>query len=81
MISFFLKKLDSLSLIHDVYNALQNQIWICVNIYKLLYHKAENGAPNDYCSSFALSKYNWSEMLEAKWDLQQIRGNLVLDIE
>lgn len=43
--------------------------------------QGENGAPSGYCPSFALSKYNWTEISQAKWDMRRMLGDLGRDIE
>jgi len=30
--------------------------------------QGENGAPSGYCPGFALSKYYWTKISQAKWD-------------
>lgn len=48
---------------------------------KLMLRQGENGAPSAYCPGFALSKYNWSEVSQAKWDTRRMLGDLGRDIE
>lgn len=48
---------------------------------KLMLRQGENGAPSAYCPGFALSKYNWTEMAQAKWDMRRMLGDLGRDIE
>ena len=48
---------------------------------KILLRQGEQGAPSGYCPSFALSKYNWTEYTQAKWDLRRCMGDLGRDIE
>ena len=43
--------------------------------------QGENGAPSGYCPGFALSKYNWTENSQAKWDTRRMLGDLGRDIE
>lgn len=47
----------------------------------LMLRQGENGAPSAYCPGFALSKYNWTEMSQAKWDMRRMLGDLGHDIE
>lgn len=48
---------------------------------KLKLRQGENGAPSAYCPGFALSKYNWTEISQAKWDIRRMLGDLGRDIE
>ena len=48
---------------------------------KLRLRQGENGAPSAYCPGFALSKYNWTEMSQAKWVMRRMLGDLGRDIE
>jgi hypothetical protein len=48
---------------------------------KLMLRQGENGAPSGYCPGFALSKYNWTEVSQAKWDTRRMLGDLGRDIE
>lgn len=48
---------------------------------KLMLRQGENGAPSGYCPGFALSKYNWTEISQAKWDSRRMLGDLGRDIE
>jgi hypothetical protein len=43
--------------------------------------QGENGAPSAYCPGFALSKYNWTEISQAKWDARRMLGDLGRDVE
>ena len=47
----------------------------------ILLRQGENGAPSGYCQAFALSKYNWTEYTQAKWDLRRCLSDLGRDIE
>jgi len=48
---------------------------------KLKLRQGENGAPSGYCPDFALKKYNWTEISQAKWDARRMLGDLGRDIE
>ncbi|HCR90602.1 MAG TPA: hypothetical protein DIW50_09130, partial [Prolixibacteraceae bacterium] len=48
---------------------------------ELKLRQGENGAPSAYCPGFALSKYNWTEISQAKWDARRMLGDLGRDIE
>jgi len=48
---------------------------------KILLRQGENGAPSTYIPSFALSKYNWTEYTQAKYDMRRLVGDLGHDIE
>jgi hypothetical protein len=48
---------------------------------KLLLRQGENGAPSAYCPEFALRKYNWTEISQAKWNARRMLGDLGRDIE
>jgi hypothetical protein len=43
--------------------------------------QGENGAPSGYCPGFALSKYYWTEITQAKWDTRRMLGDLGRDTE
>jgi len=42
--------------------------------------QGENGAPSEWINSYALSKYNWTEVTQAKWALRRMLGDLGRDI-
>lgn len=48
---------------------------------ELKLRQGENGAPSSYCPGFALKKYNWTEISQAKWDARRMLGDLGRDIE
>jgi hypothetical protein len=48
---------------------------------KLMLRQGENGAPSAYCPAFALSKYNWTEIAQAKWVMRRMLADLGRDIE
>ncbi len=48
---------------------------------KLKLRQGENGAPSGYCNGFALKKYHWTEISQAKWDARRMLGDLGRDIE
>jgi hypothetical protein len=48
---------------------------------KLKLRQGENGAPSGYCPDFALKKYEWTEISQAKWDARRMLGDLGRDIE
>ncbi len=37
--------------------------------------QGENGAPSEWIPSFALSRYNWSELMQAKWNARRMLGD------
>lgn len=43
--------------------------------------QGENGAPSEFRNTKALSKYDWSELSQAKWALRRLLGDLGRDIE
>lgn len=43
--------------------------------------QGESGCPSEYQRSLALSGYPWSELMQAKWDLRRMMGDLGRDIE
>lgn len=47
----------------------------------LMLRQGENGAPSGYCPAYALSKYDWTEIAQAKWDTRRMLGDLGRDIE
>lgn len=42
--------------------------------------QGENGAPSEWLNRKALSRYNWTELTQAKWDLRRMLGDLGRDI-
>ena len=42
--------------------------------------QGENGAPSEYRTTKALSKYEWTELTQAKWALRRMLGDLGRDI-
>jgi hypothetical protein len=42
--------------------------------------QGENGAPSEYRNTKALSKYEWTELTQAKWALRRMLGDLGRDI-
>lgn len=43
--------------------------------------EGENGAPGSYCPGFALAKYNWTEISQAKWNARRMLGDLGRDMQ
>ena len=48
---------------------------------KVILRQGENGAPSKGFFGGALSKYNWSELTQAKWDLRRMLGDWGRGIE
>lgn len=42
--------------------------------------QGENGAPSEWIAGFALSRYQWTELSQAKWFLRRMLGDLARDI-
>lgn len=47
---------------------------------KLKIYQGESGAPSEYRETMALSKYEWTELSQAKWDLRRMAGDYMRDI-
>ncbi len=43
--------------------------------------QGESGCPSELQNGLALAKYPWSELMQAKWDLRRMMGDLGRDIE
>jgi polysaccharide biosynthesis protein PslG len=58
------------------------QLKILVESYspRVRLYQGESGAPSEYRESKALSKYNWTELSQAKWVLRRMLGDFVRDI-
>lgn len=47
---------------------------------KLNLYQGESGAPSEYRETMALSKYEWTELSQAKWVLRRMLGDYIRDI-
>ncbi|MGV8090562.1 MAG: hypothetical protein AB2L24_01675 [Mangrovibacterium sp.] len=47
---------------------------------KLKLYQGESGAPSEYRETMALSKYEWTELSQAKWVLRRILGDYIRNI-
>jgi hypothetical protein len=47
---------------------------------RITIRQGENGAPSEYRKTKALSKYEWTELSQAKWALRRLLGDLGRDI-
>ena len=47
---------------------------------KLKLYQGESGAPSEYRETMALSKYQWTELSQAKWMLRRLLGDYIRNI-